>query len=171
MEITFKQCTQADAGTLRALSCKTLQETFAASNPPSQLQAYLDSAYAEEKLRAELGNESSQFYFLYCDGGLAGYLKLNTGPAQTEFHDQAALEVERIYLSRSTRVWGLGGYLIERAIALAAALRKQYVWLGVWEKNQRAISFYEKHGFRRAGAHSFFVGDDEQTDYIMRRDL
>ena len=90
MEITFKQCTQADAGTLRALSCKTFQETFAASNPPSQLQAYLDSAYAEEKLRAELGNESSQFYFLYCDGGLAGYLKLNTGAAQTEFHDTAS---------------------------------------------------------------------------------
>lgn len=167
----MEACTLEDAGALRGISCKTFQETFACHNAPEQLQAYLDSAYDLEKLRGELQNADSQFYFLYCDNALAGYLKVNEAPAQTEFHDKSTLEIERIYLAREFQGLGLGGALIDRAIELARGRNKQYIWLGVWEKNEKAISFYQKHGFYQIGAHSFFVGSDEQTDQIMRKDL
>ena len=109
MDIAFKQCTQADLFDLRALSRRTFRETFAADNTPAALQAHLDRAYALEKLRAELSNPYSQFWFLYEKGSLAGYLKLNEAPAQTELHDPVSLEIERIYVARAFQGHGLGG--------------------------------------------------------------
>ncbi len=171
MDIAFKQCTQADLFDLRALSRRTFRETFAADNTPAALQAHLDRAYALEKLRAELSNPYSQFWFLYEKGSLAGYLKLNEAPAQTELHDPVSLEIERIYVARAFQGHGLGGMLMARAIETAQARGKRYIWLGVWEKNKKARSFYQKHGFRKIGSHPFSVGDEVQTDDIMRKDL
>ena len=171
MDIAFKQCTQADLFDLRALSRRTFRETFAADNTPAALQAHLDRAYALEKLRAELSNPYSQFWFLYEKGSLAGYLKLNEAPAQTELHDPVSLEIERIYVARAFQGHGLGGMLMARAIETAQARGKRYIWLGVWEKNKKARSFYQKHGFRKIGSHPFSVGDAVQTDDIMRKDL
>lgn len=171
MDIAFKQCTQADLFDLRALSRRTFRETFAADNTPAALQAHLDRAYALEKLRTELSNPYSQFWFLYEKGSLAGYLKLNEAPAQTELHDPVSLEIERIYVARAFQGHGLGGMLMARAIETAQARGKRYIWLGVWEKNKKARSFYQKHGFRKIGSHPFSVGDDVQTDDIMRKDL
>ena len=171
MDIAFKQCTQADLFDLRALSRRTFRETFAADNTPAALQAHLDRAYALEKLRAELSNPYSQFWFLYEKGSLAGYLKLNEAPAQTELHDPVSLEIERIYVARAFQGHGLGGMLMARAIETAQARGKRYIWLGVWEKNKKARSFYQKHGFRKIGSHPFSVGDKVQTDDIMRKDL
>ena len=171
MDITFKQCTQEALCALHDLSCKTFCETFAGQNTEADLQAYLDRASNMEKLRAELQNASSAFYFVYLGDALAGYIKLNEAPAQTEIHDENALEIERIYIAREFQGHGLGRKLIERAIELARTGGKQYIWLGVWEKNEKAIGFYQKHGFYRIGAHTFLVGSDEQTDYLLRRDL
>lgn len=171
MDLIFRQCTQEDLYALQQISRSTFQETFSDQNAPAELQAYLDKAYHEEKLQKELLNENSWFYFLYPDGSLSGYMKLNEGSAQTEFRDQASLEIERIYILQKFQGFGLGGYLINKAAEMANARGKRYVWLGVWEKNEKALAFYKKHGFYRIGAHPFFVGNDEQTDYIMRKDL
>lgn len=65
----------------------------------------------------------------------------------------------------------MGKYLMKHAIKIAIKRRKKYIWLGVWEKNEKALCFYKKQGFYKIGEHSFFMGDDEQTDYIMRKDL
>ena len=60
---------------------------------------------------------------------------------------------------------------MEQAIRIANLRKKRYVWLGVWEKNEKALRFYKKTGFYEIGTHSFFVGDEEQTDSLMRKDL
>ncbi|MGL6200855.1 MAG: GNAT family N-acetyltransferase [Lachnospiraceae bacterium] len=140
-------------------------------NTPSNMKAYLDISFYLEKLSAELLNTSSLFYFLYSDEELSGYLKLNEAPAQTDIYDGQSLEIERIYIAKEFQGKGLGVDLMDRAINLAKLRKKQYVWLGVWEKNEKAIPFYKKNGFYEVGTHSFFMGDDEQTDYIMRKDL
>ena len=82
-----------------------------------------------------------------------------------------ALELERIYVSKELQKNGFGSYLMEQTVAIAKQKGKRYIWLGVWEKNRRAISFYRKHGFYIIGTHEFVIGEDIQTDYIMRRDL
>ena len=171
MGLFFRQCKQDDIDVLRNLSYRTYFETFAHMNTPEDMEAYLDKAFEIEKLRAELLDVNSSFYFLYYDEKLAGYLKLNEYSAQTDIHDINSLEIERIYVSKEFQGEGLGGYLMDRAISIANLRKKRYVWLGVWEKNEKAIRFYKKNGFYEIGKHSFFMGDDEQTDYIMRKNL
>lgn len=66
---------------------------------------------------------------------------------------------------------GLGSILLNNAIDIASTRKKLYIWLGVWEKNNKALLFYKRNGFYFINKHSFFMGEDEQIDFIMRKDL
>ncbi|WP_320163502.1 GNAT family N-acetyltransferase [uncultured Trichococcus sp.] len=171
MAITLKKCGSEDLADLQAIGIETFTDTFAAYNTPEDMQAYLDKAYDPEKLKAELSTEGSTFYFLYDDEELAGYMKVNVAAALTEEMGADSLEVERIYIRPAFKRKGLGRFLIDKAIEIARGQDKNLIWLGVWEHNVNAIAFYEKMGFVRTGAHSFFMGDDEQTDFIMTKKL
>ena len=171
MAITLKKCGSEDLADLQAIGIETFTDTFAAHNTPEGLQAYLDKAYDPEKLKEELSTAGSTFYFLYDGEELAGYMKFNVDAALTEEMGADSLEVERIYIRPAFKRRGLGKYLIDKAIEIARAQGKQLIWLGVWEHNVNAIAFYEKMGFVRTGSHSFFMGEDEQTDFIMTKKL
>ena len=171
MNLSFRKCVPGDLETLQSVSRSTYDITFRHMNTPENMAAYLNSAFDLEKLRCELHDPASDFYFLYAAGVLAGYLKLNEGAAQTDIHDTESLEIERIYVTKEFQRKGLGGALIGKAIETARRRAKAYVWLGVWEKNVNAIGFYKKHGFYEVGRHSFVMGDEEQSDLVMRKDL
>lgn len=171
MNIRLRLCTAEDADILRKLSIETYYETFAPVNTPENMEAYLNRAFDIDKLRRELNDKNSTFFLLYSDEELAGYLKVNEAPSQTDINDEESLEIERIYVLGKFQGKGLGGYLMEQALGIAAKQKKKYAWLGVWEKNEKALRFYKKKGFYKIGTHPFFMGDDEQTDYIMRKDL
>jgi ribosomal protein S18 acetylase RimI-like enzyme len=109
-----------------------------------------------------------QYYLATAAEEPVGYLKLNFSAAQTEFKDEHALEIERIYVAKAYLGAGVGQLLINKAIAVAQESGLECVWLGVWEKNPRAIRFYEKQGFKQFGSHSFMLGQDEQTDILMK---
>lgn len=171
MAITLKECGLEDLAALREISIETFTDTFGAQNTAEDLQAYLDQAYAPAQLEGELANPHSKFYFLYSEGELAGYMKLNINDAQTEEIAADALEVERIYIRKKFKRNGLGKYLIQQAMDKARKLDRTSIWLGVWEENPNAIAFYKKMGFSYVSSHSFFMGNDEQTDYIMQKKL
>mgnify|MGYP001175093804 CR=1 FL=1 len=171
MEITLRKCAPDDVRTLRDLAVRTYDETFAAVNTPENMEAFYRDAYALEKLSAELLDESSRTYFLYCDEDLAGYMKVNVGSAQTDIFDENALELQRIYLLRKFYGKGLADILMQKAFAIAQELGKSYIWLGVWERNFRAQRFYNKYGFYKISEHPFVMGTDSQTDWVLKKDL
>lgn len=167
----FRQCSIDDLDILRDFSRQRFFETFSAMNTQENMTSYLEEFFSTEKIRNGLTDANTAFYFLYRNGKLAGYLKLNEAPAQTDIHDEQSLEIERIYVSREFQGEGLGRFLMDKAINIAAQRNKKYIWLGVWEKNDKALRFYQKSGFYQIGTHLFVIGDDKQTDYIMRKDL
>lgn len=171
MDLLMRRCGLRDVGTLQALSLDTFRSAFGHLNTPENMEAYCAQAFGADAMQAQMKTPGTSFWFLYADGELAGYLKLNSDGAQTDNAAENALEIERIYVSSAFQGQGLGGYLIEKAAETARQMGKDSVWLGVWEHNTRAISFYEAHGFHRYGAHTFYLGDDKQTDIIMRREL
>lgn len=132
---------------------------------------YLNDGFSSERLMAELNDISSKFYFALLDNDVIGYLKLNVGQSQTELQDDKALEIERIYVLKKFHGKKVGQLLYNKAMEVAEQQKVNYVWLGVWEKNPRAISFYKKNGFIEFDKHIFKLGDDEQTDIMMKLKL
>lgn len=166
--MNIREVTLSDISQLQRIGRQTFFETFSDSNTAEDMAKYLDENFSKEKLATEINNEDSIFYFAMHIDTVVGYLKLNSGQAQTELKDNKALEVERIYVLREFHGKGVGQLLYEKAIQVAKQINVDYIWLGVWENNPRAISFYKKNGFVECDKHIFRLGNDEQTDIIMK---
>ena len=171
MSIHLQKITKNNVQDLQEVSIQTFTETFKDNNSEKSLNDYLNTAYELTKLEKELENPHSEFYFAYFNNELAGYLKININDAQSEKMGENALEVERIYIKKSFKRRGIGRHLIETAEQLAKKYQKNLMWVGVWEYNPKATAFYETLGFKVIGAHSFFMGEEEQTDLIMSKQL
>lgn len=135
------------------------------------MNKYLAEGLSVEQLKEELSNELSLFYFAKLEDEVIGYLKLNTGEAQKENQKENALEIERIYLLKDFHGKKVGQFLYQKAIEVATEKAVDYVWLGVWEKNFKAIAFYKKNGFVQFDQHVFMLGDDRQIDLMMKLEL
>lgn len=171
MFITMRPVTKADLPQLQKISRATFSATFGAENTPADLNTYLATTYNQARLAQELANPATDFQFIFYQKQLAGYLKLNTGTAQTEPMGPASLEIERIYLSQAFKRLGLGTKLVQYALHRASQQHKQTVWLGVWEHNLPARQFYQRLGFQRFGAHQFQLGADLQHDLLLKKTL
>ena len=157
-----------DLEELRNLSIQTFKETFEEVNTEEDMQKYLDENLSLERLKSELENPDSEFYFIENENKNLGYLKLNFGNAQTENFKENHLEIERIYVLKAFLGQKIGQILFDKAIEIGREKNLEYVWLGVWEENHRAIKFYEKNGFKVFGKHDFVLGEDVQTDLLMK---
>ena len=171
MTINIKKCNVEDLPKLLEISYETFNETFKNQNSPENIKAYLERAFNLKQLEKELSNISSQFFFVYLNNEVAVYLKININDAQSEEMSDESLEIERIYIKRKFQNHGLGMYLLNKTIEIAMEFNKKKIWLGVWEKNENAIAFYEKMGFVQTGSHSFYMGNEEQVDFIMTKIL
>lgn len=170
-KIEIRKVTLNDIHELYKIGRRTFFETFCTGNTEENMSEYLKKRFSIEQLTAEITDKNSEFYFAGLGGDVVGYLKLNTGQAQTEMKNENALEIERIYVLEDFHGRKVGQLLYEIAIQKAKELGVKYVWLGVWEENIRAISFYKKNGFVEFDKHVFKLGDDEQTDIMMKLQL
>lgn len=161
----------SDINQLQKICRQTFFETFSDLNTEENMKKYLEEGFSIEKLTNEIQDEYSELYFTVLDNDLIGYLKINFGKSQTEVKDDNALEIERIYVLQKFHGKKIGQLLYEKAIAIAKQKHMDYVWLGVWEENPRAIRFYQKNGFVEFDKHIFKLGEDEQTDIMMKLQL
>jgi len=169
--VKIVKATSADADQLQKIASETFIEAFSAVNTEENMKHYLEQNLSLNKLTEEINNQGSTFYFAVFEDTTIGYLKINTGNAQTELKDDLALEIERIYVMKAYYGKGVANMLYDQAIATAFEINANYVWLGVWEENPRAISFYTKNGFVPFDKHIFKLGSDIQTDIMMKKNL
>lgn len=170
-DIRIEKCTEAELSPLRDLAMLTFRATYAAQNTEEVMAEYLQQAFNELQLRAELNHPESEFYVLKRGTDWLGYIKLNEGSAQTEAREDNALEIERIYVHPQYQGRGLGKRLLWEALSIARQKRKERIWLGVWEHNPKAIQFYIAQGFVRSGTHVFRIGGEDQTDWVMEKEV
>jgi diamine N-acetyltransferase len=156
---------------LRDIAIRTFGETFAETNSEENMNAYYARCFNEKTLRQELRDLDAQWFFIDYKDVLAGYLKVNTGAAQTELREEDGFEVERIYVLKAFHGTGVGAELMEHAIRLGREMGKRYLWLGVHEENFRALRFYEKFGLKEFGDHVFMMGKQPQRDILLRMEL
>jgi len=169
--IAIERAILQDVLKLQEIGRTTFGQTFAELNSEENMQKYLLESFSIDKLTKELSNKDSQIYFAILDTNVIGYVKINLKQAQTEQLDLDALEIERIYVKKEFHGQKVGQLLYQKAIEIAHKIKATYVWLGVWEENHRAIGFYTKNGFEPFSKHTFWLGDDEQTDLLMKKVL
>ncbi|MDB2606919.1 GNAT family N-acetyltransferase [Zobellia sp.] len=168
MQFRLQKCKPTDIEVLSKISIQTFSDAFEKDNDPVDFKKYVDSAFSHITLRNQLKNKDSSFYFVYIGLDLAGYFKLNENEAQTDVTSEEAMEVERIYVLQNFQNKGIGMWMLNESKKIAMAKHKKFLWLGVWEENEKAITFYKKHGFLKFGTHPYYVGGDQQTDWMMR---
>ncbi len=153
------------------LSIATFVETFADQNAEDDMASYVASQLSYEKLKAELQDCAASIYGYYLAGQAVGYVKINRSQAQTEQVSFDGLEVERLYVLKTQKGNGIGKELMMHAESVARGEGIDWIWLGVWEHNVAAISFYLRGGFTPFGSHVFQLGSDAQTDILYRKNL
>lgn len=166
--IIIKRVTVSEVDELQKLAIKTFFDAFSDVNTRENIHHYMTHYLTAEKFRIELRNPESEFYFSKLDEVTIGYLKVNYGKAQTELQDPDALEIERIYVTQEYQGFNIGKHLLDKAIHIARERKVNYIWLGVWENNLKALKFYQKNGFVQFSSHPFKLGDDVQTDLLMK---
>ena len=170
--ITIRKALSTEIAELQKIGKQTFFETFSAYNSQPNMEKYLEEGFSTGKLTAELADINSQFYFAELDNRIIGYLKLNSGTSQTELkNEKKSLEIERIYVLKEFQGRKVGQLLFDKALQLANQQNADFIWLGVWVENTKAINFYAKNGFFEFDRHIFRLGDAIQTDMLMKLPL
>lgn len=171
-ELIVRRASVTDGALLAELGRVAFQQAFAADNTPENMQAYLEHSFSPEIQKAELAMPGSTFFVMQTDTNVPiGFTRLLAGPADPNVTGKNPIELVRFYLLQDWIGKGNGGTLMETSIDFARGGGYDVIWLGVWQHNPRAISFYNKWGFHIVGEHTFQLGDDAQTDWIMQLEL
>jgi len=158
-----------DLEKLRRFAKRNFINTYAHLNNPVDFEAYIMKAFSIRQFEKEFKNPDSQFFNVLQGSKLIAYYKLNTEGAQTEPNLHNSAEIERIYVSEKHKGQGIGREVIQHAHFMSS--KCDYIWLGVWERNLTAISFYKKMGFEAFGNHIYKIGRDAQNDILMRKSI
>lgn len=164
MDIEIRPATTADAALIADLSRHTFYETFAPHNSAEDMALFMSEQFTHAALMAEVGAPGNTFLLACADAEAVGYARLRD-------HGDDGMELARIYTLQKTIGKGVGKALMQACLGLARAQNKKTIWLGVWEQNQRAITFYTAWGFEKVGVHDFRLGNDVQQDWIMQKKL
>ena len=163
--------TVSDAAALTALSITTFRDTFEQDNRAEDMDKYVAEQMTVAQLTKELGDTRSVFFLMHDDAALMGYAKMRTSENPDGLHATNPIEIERIYIAKDYHGRKAGAALMQHCINHATTNGHDVLWLGVWEHNTRARLFYERWGFRLFGEHVFMLGNDEQTDVLMKLHL
>ena len=167
--VTTRRATPADARLLAELALTTFIETFARDNTRENMALYMAKSFGEAIQHDELADPRTVVFFAERDGETVGYTMLRDGPPPDARDDAEAIEIARLYSATHLIGAGVGATLMRRCIDEAVARGRRTLWLGVWERNARAIAFYRRWGFTDVGSQYFMLGDDRQTDRVMAR--
>jgi ribosomal protein S18 acetylase RimI-like enzyme len=167
----IRAATPADADSLAEFGARTFFESFAKDNTPEDMAKHLASAWHPDLQRREILDPSLDTLLAMTNGGLAGYAMVRGGHAPSGVHTIAPVELWRFYVDRPWQGRGLAQALMSAVADKARARGARELWLGVWERNERAQAFYRKCGFEKVGTQIFVVGSDPQTDHVMLRRL
>ncbi|MBO9202260.1 MULTISPECIES: GNAT family N-acetyltransferase [Niastella] len=169
--IRIEVATKKDAALIADLSRQTFYDAFAADNTKEDMDKFMNEQFTREQLMEEVGREGNVFLLAYEGEEAIGYARMRETPKPVLLEGGPAIEIARIYAMQKSIGKGVGSALMQHCIAVAKQKSAGVIWLGVWEKNYKAIAFYTKWGFEKFSEHVFMLGNDPQTDWLMKKGL
>ena len=165
--LEIRAATESDIELLCAIGMKTFVETYEQQNTPENLQNYLQEKFNEKQISDEIQTPKNVFLLVELEDKTIGYAKMRVNLIENP--DENSLEIERIYIIKDYHGQKYGALLMQKCVDFAIENNYESLWLGVWEHNPKAIRFYQKWGFELFGEHIFQLGDDAQTDFLMKK--
>ena len=165
--MNIKIATIEDIDSLCQIGAKTFIETYGEQNTPENLQNYLQEKFNREQILGEIQAPKTIFLLVEFKDVIIGYAKMRVNVLENP--DEKSLEIERIYITKNHHGMKYGAALMQKCIDVAIENNYESIWLGVWEHNPKAFNFYQKWGFEVFGEHIFQLGDDAQTDFLMKK--
>jgi diamine N-acetyltransferase len=169
--IRIRRAEESDAPALSVLAEATFREAFAELNTGENMRLHCAASYGQALQLAEIRELNSETYVAEFNSGLVAYAQLRLDAASPLMLGRRSVEIRRFYVDASHHGTGLAHQLMTHVLARTDAAGYAVLWLGVWERNARALAFYRKWGFEVMGEHTFKVGDDPQRDLLMHRDV
>lgn len=169
--ISIRNAVHGDAALIADMSRQTFYDSFAAQNTKEDMDRFMNEQFHRDDLIKEVETSDGIFFLAYDGDEPLGYVRMRDGEYYKEFGNKTSIEIVRIYAIKSAIGKGVGSALMNKCIDIAKELNRQIVWLGVWEHNKRAIDFYTKWGFEKFGDHDFQLGNDVQTDWLMKKEI
>lgn len=169
--IRIRRAEVDDALALSVLAETTFRDAFADSNSVANMQLHCAVSYGQGLQYAEIRDSSRETWVAESHSRLVGFAQLRLDAASPKIAGERTTEIQRFYVQASHHGTGLAHRLMAHVLARARATESAVLWLGVWERNPRALAFYRKWGFDIVGEHIFKLGKDPQRDLIMRRDV
>lgn len=170
--LTIRLAASGDAEKIADFSRRTFYETFAPYNSKGDMRRFMEEQFSQQLLIEEVGSKDNIFFIAFDqEENIAGYVRLRENNNPPELHAANAIEIARIYAAKHLIGKGVGRLLMQKSIDTAIQKKINTLWLGVWERNQKAIDFYRQWGFEKFGTHLFVLGNDAQTDWLMKKTL
>jgi len=170
-DLIIRFATKQDAGLIADLSRQTFYDTFADRNTKENMDKFMSEQFKRENLMEEVAAAGNFFIIAEANNETIGYARMRENKNPDGLGDVAAIEIARIYSIQRAIGKGVGSALMKRCIEIAKDYDRRVIWLGVWEKNFKAINFYERWGFKKFAEHDFILGNDVQTDWLMKKNL
>ncbi len=169
--ITIRIATADDIPAIVSLGIRTFRDTFDEVNTPENMMLYLNGTFTQKKVLEDFLEQGAVFFIAEQEDEPIGYARVRRSPTPSELGNVKAIEIERLYADKKYLGKRVGYLLMSECLQYARDNDFQVVWLGVWEHNARAIAFYKRWGFEQFGDHIFMLGNDAQTDILMKKTL
>lgn len=170
-QLVIRRATSVDAELLADIGAETFRDTFGADNTPEDMAHYLAQSFSPEKQALELAEPGTFFLIAENEGTPAGFARIKIGEPPSAIGARVAVEISRLYARKAWIGKGVGQALMQACLEEAKRTGHDVVWLDVWERNPRAISFYSRWGFAVVGEQIFQLGHDAQRDLLMARPI
>ena len=170
-QVEIRMARPEDAGMIAELSRRTFYDTFAGENTAENMEKFMNEQFTYDALVKEVHAPGNIFIIAEVGAEAVGYARLRESAPPSQVDELPSIEIARIYALQTMIGRGVGNALMKRCVEIAYEMGKRVVWLGVWERNQRAIQFYMRWGFEKFDEHNFVLGDDVQKDWLMKKML
>jgi diamine N-acetyltransferase len=167
--MTIKELSERDIPVLRELAIRIYRDTFSDTNTPENMEAFIAKDYSVDSFQKEFREVGSHYYFALNDDHPAGYLRLRKNAEAESYLGSNTIELHRLYVDVRYQGKQVGALLMQYALDVAKSIKVDWIWLGVWEHNPKAQKFYNKWGFERFAEHVFYMGDEAQTDWLLKK--
>jgi diamine N-acetyltransferase len=166
---SIRRADHRDAPALAEIAERTFRQAFGAMNKSEDMELHCRRHFGEAIQAAEIAEPAMLTLLSEHEGTLLGFAQLRWAAAPACLEATAPGEIYRLYVAADWQGKGPAADLMGAILRTMQRHGSDVAWLGVWERNPRAIAFYRRSGFVEVGEQPFRLGAELQRDLVMAR--